>query len=65
MAKVTLKDLPLHSISNEEVLEALKEICPVQSEVWYSNIWHDGKPTSIRNGNQFVYIALSDMAKLP
>ena len=44
---------------------ALKEICPVQSEVWYSNVWYDGKPTSIRNGDQFVYIALSNMAKLP
>ncbi len=36
--KVTLKDLPLHSISNEEVLEALKQCCPVQSEVKYSNL---------------------------
>ncbi len=64
VAKVTLKDLPLYSISNEDILEALKEICPVQSEVQYSNVWYDGKPT-IRNGDWFVYIALSNMAKLP
>ncbi len=27
--KIMLKDLPLHSISNEQVLEALKEVCLV------------------------------------
>ena len=27
--KVTLKDLPLHSITNEQVLEAIKEHCKV------------------------------------
>ena len=37
-AKVMLKDLPLHSVSNEEVLEAVKQLCPIQSEVKYSNI---------------------------
>ncbi len=29
--KITLKDLPLHSISNEQVLEALKDVCTVES----------------------------------
>ncbi len=56
-----LKDLPLHSISDKEVLEAVKQLCPVQSEVKYSNVWHDG---NIRNGDRFVYITHSDMNKL-
>ncbi len=55
---ITLKDLLLHNISNEEVLEALKEVCPVQPEVRYSNMWHEGKPTTIQNGDRFVYIAV-------
>ncbi len=45
--KVTLKDLPLNSVSNEHVLESLKEICLVESEVSYSNVWFEGKPTMI------------------
>ncbi len=63
--KITLKDLPLHSISNEQVLEALKEICPVQLEVHYSNVWHDGGPITIHNGDHFAYVVLSDIEKLP
>ena len=63
--KITLKDLPLHSISNEQVLEAIKEICPVQSEVQYSNVWHDGKPTTICNGDCFAYVVVSDVEKIP
>ncbi len=31
--KIMLKDSPLHSVSNEQVLEAIKEVCLVQSEV--------------------------------
>ena len=62
--KITLKDLLLHSVSNEQVLEALKEVCPVQSEVHYSNVWHDGKPTTIRNGNRFAYVAAQDVGKV-
>ena len=63
--KVTLKDLLLHKVSNEETLEALKEVCPVQSEVHYSNVWHNGKPITIWNRDQFVYVALVDVIKLP
>ncbi len=63
--KITLKDLPLHTITNEAVLEALKEYCLVQSEVHYSNLWHDGKPTCICNGNCFAYVVLTDILKLP
>ncbi len=45
--KVTLKDLPLHSVSNEEVLEALKEVCLVQLEIRYINVWYEGYLTGI------------------
>ena len=30
---LTLRDLPLYSVSNEDMLEALKAVCEVQSEV--------------------------------
>ncbi len=36
--KVTFKDLPLHSMSNEDVLEVVKEYCKVSSEVKYANL---------------------------
>ncbi len=36
--KVTLKDLPLHAVSNSEVLEALHEVLEVESEVSYCNV---------------------------
>ncbi len=45
--KVTLKDLPLHSVSNEQVLESLKAVCQVESEAHYSNVWFEGKPMTI------------------
>ncbi len=63
--KMTVKDLPLHSVSNQDVLDAVKEYCPVYSEVKYSNIWHNGKATSICNGDRFLYISQSDLAKIP
>ncbi len=63
--KVTLKDLPLHSVSNEEVLEALKTVCPVQSEIRYANVWYEGHLTGICNGNRYCYVAISDLLKLP
>ena len=44
---VTLKDLLLHSVSNEQVLESLKTVCQVESEVCYSNVWFEGKPMMI------------------
>ncbi len=49
--KITFKDLPLHSISNEDVLDIVKEHCPVTSEVKYANLWHNGKITGIWNGD--------------
>ena len=45
--KVTLKDLPLYSVSNEDILETVKEHCKVASEVRYANLWYEGKMTSI------------------
>ncbi len=63
--KITVKDLPLHSVSNQEVLDAINQCCPVHSEVKYSNIWHNGKATSIHNGDRFLYISQSDLTKVP
>ena len=63
--KVMLKDLPLHSISNEEVLEAMKEECQVQLEIRYANVWYEGYLTGIRNGDRYCYVANSDLSKLP
>ena len=63
--KITIKDLPLHSISNQDVLDAVKALCPPQSDVKYSIIWFNGKVTSIRNGDCFLYVLQSDLSKLP
>ena len=62
--KITLQDLPLHAVDNEDVLELLKEHCKVLSTVNYSNVWHNGKMTNIRNGDRFVYIAADDVSKI-
>ena len=40
-----LKDLPLHSIGNEDVLDLLHEAYTVTSPVKYANIWLNGKIT--------------------
>ena len=61
--KLTLRDLLLHSVSNEDVLEALKVVCEVKSEVQYANVWFEGQLTNIRNGDHFVYVDLSDLSK--
>ena len=42
MVKVMFKDLPLHTVSNLEVLDAVKEICEPTSEVSYCNVWFNG-----------------------
>ncbi len=41
--KLMLKDLPLHTVSNTDMLENLQDFCKVQSEVNYSNVWHNGQ----------------------
>ncbi len=61
LVRITLKDLPLHSVSNEDVLEAIRNICHVTLLVKYANVWYDGKLTNIRNGDRFVYILVSDI----
>ncbi len=60
-----MKDLPLHSVGSDEVLEAVKEICSVTSVVNYLNLWFEGKMTNIRNGGHFLYIDVKDIPKLP
>ncbi len=63
--KVTLKDLPLHSVGNEEVLESVCDSCTVTSMVNYSNLWFEGKMTNIRNSDRFFYADVKDVSKLP
>ena len=57
--------MPLHSVSNQDVLDAVKAHCPVHSEVKHSNIWCNGKITNIQNGDWFLYILQTDLVKLP
>ncbi len=65
MVKMTIKDLPLHSVSNQDVLDAVKAFYLLQSDIKYSNIWFNSKVTSIRNGDCFLYVVQSDLSKLP
>ena len=60
-----IKDLPLHSVDNEAVLEHMHGLCEVTSIVNYSNLWFEGKVTSIHNGDYYLYIAKQDVSKLP
>ena len=52
-------------MGNEEVLEAMKEVCSVTLAVNYSNLWFNGKMTNIWNGNCFLYVDAKDVPKLP
>ncbi len=61
-AKIILKDLPLNEVSNKQVLKAVKERCEVKLEVWYSNIWIDGKKMHLNNRDRFFYVADDDVA---
>ncbi len=56
-AKLIIKDLPLHEVSNQDVLAMLKENFEVLSDVKYSNVFIDGKYTHLGNGDCFVYIS--------
>ncbi len=40
--KVMIKDLPLHSVGNEDMLEEVKKVCKVTSIVHYANLWYNG-----------------------
>ncbi len=38
--KVTVKDLPLHVVDNEQVLSVISDLCVVKSEIFYGMVWH-------------------------
>ncbi len=65
--KIILKDLPLNEVTNDRVLLALKNLegVEVQSPVKYSNIFVDGHCTHLWNGDRFVYVTESSVAKIP
>ena len=63
--KITIKDLPLHSIGNEAILEHMCGLCEVTSTVNYSNLWFEGKATSIHIRDYYLYVAKQDVSKLP
>ena len=63
--KLIIKDLPLHKVSNQDVLAILKENFEVLSDVKYSNIFINGKCTHLWNGDCFVYISPDQVAKVP
>ena len=56
--KVTVRDLPLHAMDNEQVLSVI-------SEIFYGIVWHEGEPTSIRNGDCFFYVSEDAVKDLP
>ncbi len=62
-AKIILKDLPINEVSNDEILKAVKQKVDIKSEVWYSNIWIDGKWTHLHNGDHFFYITERDVSQ--
>ena len=43
----------------------VSEICEVSSEIFYGTLWHEGKPISIRNRDQYFYIPEHLVAGLP
>ncbi len=65
--KIILKDLPLNEVTNDWVLLTLKNLegVEVQSPVRYSNIFVDGCRTHLQNGDRFVYVTESSVAKIP
>ncbi len=63
--KITIRDIPLHEIANDKVLQALKEFTEEASLVKYCNIWIDGRQTHLQNGDRFVYIPEGSIKDLP
>ena len=51
MVKIVVKDLSLHKVTNEDVLEAVKQVALVMLAIKYANIWIDGRQTYLRNGD--------------
>ena len=43
LVKIIIKDLPLHEVSNQDVLSSVKEHMDILSDVRYSNVYVDGK----------------------
>ncbi len=62
---MTVCDLPLHTINNEQVLAALSQTHTVKSEVFYGTVWHEGLLTSIHNGDRYFYVSEETAAALP
>ncbi len=60
-----VRDLPLHTIDNEQVLAALSQTHTVKLEIFYSTVWHEGSPTSICNGDRYFYVSEKTAAALP
>ncbi len=38
IVKIVVKDLPLHELTNKDVLEVVKQVAPVMSAIKYANI---------------------------
>ncbi len=63
--KSIIKDLPLHKVSNQNVLAVVKELFSVLSDVKYSNVFVDGRKTHLQNGDIFLYISPDQLDKVP
>ncbi len=50
-------------MTNEDVLEAVKQVAPIILTIKYTNIWIDGRHTYLRNGDQFFYVAEEEVTK--
>ncbi len=61
--KITIKDLPLHEVTNEDVLTAVKQVASVSSLVKYANIWVDRCCTHLCNGDRFFYVPEDEVSK--
>ena len=63
--KIIIYDFSLHEVDNDQVLEVMNILCTVHSEVLYGTVWHEGQPTSIRNGDWFMYVSEDVVPSLP
>ena len=63
--KIMIRDLPLYAVDNEQVLESISEDFMISSEIFYGKIWHNGKPTSIRNGDKYFYVTEDVATAMP
>ncbi len=61
--KITIKDLPLHEVTNEDVLTAVKQVASISSPVKYANIWVNGHHTHLHNGDRFFYVPEDEVSK--